>query len=971
MSVHDLHSSAPPHEDSGLGESSPPPEVLESSKSNLEAIIPDSQSLPGSSSYRPTASTSEYTSNYYRPASCYSLDSTKDDSQISHIVEFLSDPVEDSSGIFVAESPENRFWSQRSTSVPVQGVTQSSRSNPDRSESLATFARSTSDPTPLILNSQESLSPHIVVRSSTRQRLALEGQRDNITVDKAGSQGYQGTESPNSSQSSSQVSVVNRGCLSSSLFYFSPLYMVFVQEFMLIVVYFLQFFHNSTRGKESTDTNYQNFSKPLSGSVASHTTSFRVIELSQPPGCRVPRPLERHIRNKQFSIAEDTIADSQPTQSTESSVLSTRNPNSQPERRPPSVVYSYEEATQSKEVTEASSPLVLLIISDLPVTDDSQTPPQAPTLSTMSQTPQAPMSVSPRASPGVPAPSSSGRLSTKEQLQAMRASVRAEAAGRGLSGKKPGRPPPPIMTNEMAVQANSQHPTSMAQSRSASLQRPQSVFSGQVPAPEKQASPSQNQSFDEPSTTQVPSIIPSPPNVGTEQDPVRASATEQNMISQNSTLRMQMESRIDTQPLEVAVEVPLPLRVSQPDAYTPTHPSKLSFHQEISSVSQVESSLLPVELGKMEFPIPLAISARVRDQYLAVMNVNSTAIQSIERDDPSDAMLKVANEMLARLNRITTHVDLDDPTTENQKDTTTAEELAAWAEFTSEKFKFLKCLFDHVRNNQVHIAIIAQASQLLDIVETFLSSVQVAYNRPDTYTGSEPGATKGRLEVSLIASGKEGSSAVPKAADLVVALDQSFKAEDSQVTKLRNHLTNVGQLAPVVHLLVKKSAEHVQKCIPSSLNPVERVRRIVSCLTQISHEVGHLQPIELSSSAAAEEVAAIIKEGGLEHYWESFPKMAPIERIMSIEYSGELEADAQDNIDLGSERPPGTLKRALVCSEMRLRFLQILTADCARTLMDLQNPRNVREWHSPPMLHTSVTRRLKDLSRCVSATPLT
>ena len=206
--MHDLHSSAPPHEDSGLGESSPPPGVLDSSKSDFEGIVPDSQSLPDSSSYRPTASTTGYTSNHHRPSPHCSLDSTGDNSPVSHISEFLSDPVEDSSGIFVAESPENRFWSQRSASVPIQGVTQSSRSSSDRSVSLATFARSISDPTPLVLNSQESLSAHAVVHSNTRQRLACEGQRANIIVSKEDGRDYQRTEIPNSSESSSQVRVV-------------------------------------------------------------------------------------------------------------------------------------------------------------------------------------------------------------------------------------------------------------------------------------------------------------------------------------------------------------------------------------------------------------------------------------------------------------------------------------------------------------------------------------------------------------------------------------------------------------------------------------------------------------------------------------------------------------------------------------------------------------------------------------------
>lgn len=144
---------------------------------------------------------------------------------------------------------------------------------------------------------------------------------------------------------------------------------------------------------------------------------------------------------------------------------------------------------------------------------------------------------------------------------------------------------------------------------------------------------------------------------------------------------------------------------------------------------------------------------------------------------------------------------------------------------------------------------------------------RVAYSRPDNFARSDPTRITGRLEVTLIPSGVEGSTILPNAANLVIALDGSFSAQDVQVMKLRAHLTRVDQLAPVIHLLVYNSAEHVGRCISTTLDHVDRVRQIVSCLTQTGDEVGHLLPDEPSPSAAAEEVIAFVKAGGTENNW--------------------------------------------------------------------------------------------------------
>ena len=745
-----------------------------------------------------------------------------------------------------------------------------------------------------------------------------------------------------------------------------------------------------------------------------------------------------HCHTNHIKISEDTVTDSQPTQITESEVLSERDPNSQSVRHSLSVRSKEDIPLPSTEHIDSSS-LILVDSSDLPATLDSRTPPRAPTLSTMSQTPQAQMSASPSASLGATASGGSGTPSLKQRLAAMRASSRAEAAARRMGNKEPGLSQSTTTTKETTVQVNQQQ-ARMPESRPASLSRPQSGISDPVQTPEQVASPVaatvdvtkvvtlpsklvesvdalQNDMrkrmanalvklfTDQTKQAQKQGSFELPPGQsaddfgnriglaveygvylnfwGNSLDPNTQYKERFLMINQNvknnmglrdrllngllspndlskmspqdmaskeldqnpgstmgsrdkaqdktqdetSTLAMPssiipVDSRIGTRPLEVPVEVPLPVRGSHNDAHPPAHSSKLAVHEEMASISQVTGSLYPVDLGRMEFAIPLAMSSRVRDQYLATMNVNADLIHSIEHTSPnhiSDDTLKEANELLAQLDRVSIHTDLDDPSTSYQKDAT-VENLAEWAKINSEKFQFLyHLLLEQALHDQAHFVIIARSGRLLDIVEEFLKGIHVAYHRPDTYVRSDTGTTKGRIEVSLIASGKEGSSVLPRAADLVIALDGSFSAQDPQVETLRKHISNVGQLAPVVHLLIYKSAEHIEKCIPGGMVPIERTRRIISCLTQVGGEVGHIHGDQLPTPHAAEEVAVLTRIwGGHEHYWDSFPGIGPIEGIVSMEYSGEVGASVEMDVDSNptSERrviaSSGALKRVLV-----------------------------------------------------------
>ena len=134
-----------PHKSSGLEESSLP---TTDSLVDSNGIIPDSQSLPGSSSYRPTSSTSlvvlgadQTPLNYQSRVS--QLDNTNLESSISAVTE-TSGSIGDSSVVIPASQPSFAA-SERSRSEPAPNTSRSSLAS-SFGPRLPSIPRSASDP---------------------------------------------------------------------------------------------------------------------------------------------------------------------------------------------------------------------------------------------------------------------------------------------------------------------------------------------------------------------------------------------------------------------------------------------------------------------------------------------------------------------------------------------------------------------------------------------------------------------------------------------------------------------------------------------------------------------------------------------------------------------------------------------------------------------------------------------------------
>lgn len=367
-----------------------------------------------------------------------------------------------------------------------------------------------------------------------------------------------------------------------------------------------------------------------------------------------------------------------------------------------------------------------------------------------------------------------------------------------------------------------------------------------------------------------------------------------------STQIQREPSRLEVQPLISSKELPLPVRHSQSVPHTPTTPSKLSMHKEASPARTI--TLQPMWLREMEFIIPLSMQPRILSQYMDTIEYYKRTIKKNQTDHTlSRADLDKLNELLGRLANVSTHIGLEGGGPGSQEEIQLEQE-ALYAEMSSEKFNFLGHLLTIVKDFEVHIALVSKPGHLLNIIETFLKGKRVRYNRPDTRTRSDPKFAHGRMEVSLISSGELGASVVPRPAEIVIALDETFKAADPQVIALRRNMINIGQPTPVIRLVVYSSVEHLDLCFQPTLDPIDRIRKLIFYVWNTQRIIGQLEPHEPVAKSFAEKVAAILQVGDLRAYW-NLPRIAPIENLPIMESDSSLSD--MNEMEVEELKPPG------------------------------------------------------------------
>ncbi|KAL8681372.1 MAG: hypothetical protein Q9186_002515 [Xanthomendoza sp. 1 TL-2023] len=391
--------------------------------------------------------------------------------------------------------------------------------------------------------------------------------------------------------------------------------------------------------------------------------------------------------------------------------------------------------------------------------------------------------------------------------------------------------------------------------------------------------------------------------------PTRLSVTPQPQVY----ITPEQQTRFLVRPMSMPAGVPLAVRPQPPGQALPPRIYNAPRRQEFSNVTQTRI-LKPFGCDPNEHIISLAMNTRVRDQYTSTINIYRDAVMKLMDSDSRDEECGIEiTKLLSRINLALQHSDLDAQETLEVSSQPSPEDEATWAEQCSFKFQFLRHFLDEIRQQDIHVSIVAQPGRLLNILETFLKGRRVIYFRPDTNVAFHPATDRGfgncRCQVSIVPSGLGWMNLAVKPATLVIAFDGSANLSEPHVHRMRMQ-EGFDWLRPAVRLIIYKSAEHLALCLPTDDDEFNRTRKIVAGMTQLRHEVGVLQPEDMEVTAAAEEVAIALKLGGHQRFW-TLPSIRPL----SIDFlESSRSSSTQDGSQLSQEQQPpfhsSTLKRA-------------------------------------------------------------
>lgn len=277
------------------------------------------------------------------------------------------------------------------------------------------------------------------------------------------------------------------------------------------------------------------------------------------------------------------------------------------------------------------------------------------------------------------------------------------------------------------------------------------------------------------------------------------------------------------------------------------------------SETEEEGPLNIVPRTENEFFIALPFNAGCRDVYYQIVRSTKheredvfnivSEHESIETLGSAETdTINNVRSMISTLELLCSHPDLhsDDYSTQRADSYITQ---AKFAENRSTKCIFIAELVQEMRLQSKHIAIIVRPGRMLEILEAVLIYHEFVRQEVSEYEFQYQGA----LIVSLIPSDQAKGSQLTFA-DLVIAFDNTFAHQPS----LKTLRSSAGPaLSPLVHLVVFQSVEHLQLLFPATLPLLERIGKMVGCLSLIQNDVGK---IESNPKKTAEEVASFVAE---------------------------------------------------------------------------------------------------------------
>ncbi|OCL09478.1 hypothetical protein AOQ84DRAFT_388142 [Glonium stellatum] len=349
----------------------------------------------------------------------------------------------------------------------------------------------------------------------------------------------------------------------------------------------------------------------------------------------------------------------------------------------------------------------------------------------------------------------------------------------------------------------------------------------------------------------------------------------------------------------------------------PPRPPTTSVTTGIATTGEVKPATTNLldepRLDQGEYIVPLSMDGLQGDQYRKILWEDRDLIKEFvskpySADSPIVGNVRI---LLERIQDIEGHMDLLNAGTLTQAGVR-PEDQAMWDVNCSVKFRFLGALLDCLRERNIHIVLLGRPTRLLDIVETFLKGKHINYEYPSELRKADPSQVDSALSVTLLATSGEDTGAVIRGADLIICLDGT--STRSQIQGLRGtHLIDATFLAPVISPVIIKSAEHINRCIPLSVNSTERFRILVNSMTHLRTDAGKLPADYPRAHAVAEEVARLLEPSGgannARAKW-ALPPIGGIKDAVAFEES-QSQFLITSTMPANTQEPVGAQKRGL------------------------------------------------------------
>lgn len=329
--------------------------------------------------------------------------------------------------------------------------------------------------------------------------------------------------------------------------------------------------------------------------------------------------------------------------------------------------------------------------------------------------------------------------------------------------------------------------------------------------------------------------------------------------------------RVATAPPVASANHPLPMRDSITDTSRPRNRAISLPRTSIESASMNPDILTVRKLGQNEFIIPLPMMTQVRDVYDAtIKNKRNDIISFLGQSSTlidSDSM----DMMVEELKLICDHQDLivEESSTQSMDDSA----QARYAVTISTKFLFIHQFLDSLRASKVHVVILARDA-ILPILEALFRWQQYNYNRPDI-SGIPGKSEKDLMQITLLPTWIDVRDCIVAPASVVVAFDSSFSASqggDDYYQTLPVDPKYPDKRAPLLWLVTTNSIEHLEQCIPTTLESSERKARLVQYVAQTRKLVGRLDTsIYPDSAQAARGAAEYVLDDSREVEWPLMP----------------------------------------------------------------------------------------------------